>query len=317
LEGDPGDDTLVGGPGNDLLNGETGDDSYIWDAGDGNDTIHDYYGTNTLIIGDGIEPSDVKFTRAGTSYRDAVFIMPSGERITVEMWYSGSAYQMDEIHFADGTVWTRATVNSFNPLFEGTSGPDTIQGSPGDDILAGFEQDDRLEGSSGSDTYIWNVGDGSDAIYDSSGTNTLIVGEGVNPADLSLSRSGNDLVIEFNDLSSGSVTVERWYSGSSYRLYEIHFSDGTVWSRSDISAIAAGTVSPFARTSASGSGRSSRVFNINDPTWIDIEDLERTRYGKDSGSAGSSGGCGAGPSWLAVGIALLVKAASFRKGRTQ
>jgi hypothetical protein len=132
-------------------------------------------------------------------------------------------------------------------------------------------------------------------------------------------------VIELNDPSSGSVTVEKWYSGSAYRLSKMTFADGTVWSRSDISDIAAGTKQPFTSASTSGSGRSSRVANENYPTWISMEGLGSINNNSDSGSnsdstdknqafGGTSGGCGTGSAGLVAGIVLLVKAA-FRRGK--
>jgi Ca2+-binding RTX toxin-like protein len=305
LKGGSGSDTLIGGPGDDLLNGEAGGDTYIWNPGDGNDSIHDLYGTNVLALGEGIEPHGVKFTRAGTSHRDAVFIMPSGERITVEMWFSGAGYQMDVIRFADGTAWTRQDVNAFSPLFEGTDSPETIQGSPGNDTIIGGKGNDRLEGSGGGDTYVWNPGDGNDTIYDLSGSNALELGEGVNPTDLALSRSGNNLVIELNDASSGMVTVEKWYTGSAYRLAEMRFNDGTAWTRADITAIAAGTKEPFSVALSGGSGRAARVASANDPSWISMEGWEKARQNQASDGA-SGGGCAAGASGLiAFGAALL------------
>jgi uncharacterized protein (TIGR03382 family) len=323
ISGLGGADSLTGNKGPDRLEGGSGNDMYYWGIWDGNDIIYDSLGTNVLVLGGGIEPSGVKLTRAGTSHRDAVFIMPSGERITVERWYSGSAYQLAEIRFADGTVWSKAYVNALSPLFEGTDGSDTLQGSPGNDIMAGRLGNDRLEGGSGGDTYIWNIGDGEDIIYDSSGSNVLLINGEVNPADLSLSRSGSNLIIEFNDALSGKATVEKWYSGSAYQLAEIRFEDGTVWSKADITAIAAGKMQPFSSSPSFGSGRSSRVANENDPVWMSIEDWEKLQQNQiPSGGAngnsggGAGGGCDAGTSGLIAFGALLMAWILRRRGES-
>jgi Ca2+-binding RTX toxin-like protein len=232
ISGLGGSDSITGGKGNDRLEGGSGDDTYYWNMWDGDDTIYDPLGTNILVIGEGIDPSDVKFTRTGTSCRDAVFIMPSGERITVERWFSGSAYQMDEIHFADGTVWTRKDVNAFSTLFEGTDAAETIQGSPGGDTIIGGIGDDRLEGALGDDAYIWNPGDGNDTIYDYYGKNVLVLGPGIYPGDVKLTRTGASRRDAVLIMPSGErITVERWFSASGYQTDEIHFADGTVWTR--------------------------------------------------------------------------------------
>jgi uncharacterized protein (TIGR03382 family) len=245
--------------------------------------------------------------------------MPSGERITIDRWYSGAAYQLAEIRFADGTAWSKADVNALSPIFEGTDEAETIQGSPGNDTIIGHGGADRLEGSSGNDTYIWGTSDGHDTIYDSSGTNVLLINGEVNPTDLSLSRSGTNLMIEFNDTSSGKVTVERWYSGSAYQLAEMRFEDGTAWSKADITAIAAGTKQPFSASMSIGSGRSSRIPNENDPVWMSIEDWEGLRQDQVSGgeaNGGSTGGCAAGTSGIIAFGALLLAGIQRRRAKS-
>ncbi|MBE0497328.1 MAG: tandem-95 repeat protein, partial [Campylobacterales bacterium] len=69
-------DTLAGGKGNDILKGYLGDDTYLFNRGDGHDTIHDYgrYGSNysyynagndTLQFGEGIGAEDLVFRMNG------------------------------------------------------------------------------------------------------------------------------------------------------------------------------------------------------------------------------------------------------------
>lgn len=40
--GEDGNDTLIGGTGSDYMEGGAGDDTYIYNVGDGLDTIYDY-----------------------------------------------------------------------------------------------------------------------------------------------------------------------------------------------------------------------------------------------------------------------------------
>jgi Ca2+-binding RTX toxin-like protein len=310
-----GNDTLVGGAGDDYLEGETGNDTYIWGLGDGNDNIYDSSGTNVLEIGEGVEPADVKFTRSGTSYRDAIFIMPGDERITVERWFSGSGYQLSEIRFDDGTVWTKAIVNAFSPLYEGTDADETLQGSPGNDTLIGGAGNDRLEGGSGNDTYIWSPGDNNDTIYDNLGTNVLEIGEDVDPTTVALTRSGNNLVIQLEDEGAGSVTIEKWYSGTSYQLSSIKFADGTTWPRADITAIAAGTKAPYS-VSASGTGKGSALSNYEDgPIWSGTKTMEETDA-QEPGTASSGGsGCDTGVMGLVGLVTALAVRLLARKGK--
>lgn len=59
-----GDDVLIGGQGNDALKGGMGNDTYIFNLGDGQDTIHDSLGKDILKI-NGLRLSDVLFTHEG------------------------------------------------------------------------------------------------------------------------------------------------------------------------------------------------------------------------------------------------------------
>jgi Ca2+-binding RTX toxin-like protein len=283
LKGEAGDDTLAGGTGSDRLEGGAGNDTYVWDLGDGSDTILDNSGTNILEIGEGVDPSDIQLFRSGSNYADLAFLMPDGGQVTVEKWLSGSSYQLSEVKFADGTVWTKADVNDMQAAIEGSAsadtitgtssndaiyglagsdtlkggsgndslsggeGDDTLKGETGDDTLTGGLGDDTLEGGAGNDTYVWNMGDGSDTIYDNSGTNTLQIGENADPAGLSLSKSGNNLVMWIDD---SSLTLKDWYKGASYQLASVEFADSTVWTKADVNDIASGAKEPFSTAPA-------------------------------------------------------------------
>jgi Ca2+-binding RTX toxin-like protein/pimeloyl-ACP methyl ester carboxylesterase len=279
IYGGAGNDTLAGGGGNDRLEGGVGNDTYIYNPGDGNDTIFDNLGANILLIGEGIDPSGVKFTRSGQNFLNGVFIMPDGGSITVEHWFNSlGTYKLSEIRFADGTVWTKNYVDSLSTLFEGTEGDDVISGSPGGDIIYGYGGNDTmhgqagddiliggpgadfLQGWTGDDVYIWNPGDGSDTIYSQfGGGDVLEIGGGIDPAGLSFSRSGNNLEIHLNDEAGAMLTIQAWHVSDLYKLSGIRFADGTAWTQSDISDIASGTKAPFSTASRNQSGGQKNV----------------------------------------------------------
>ena len=49
-----GHDTIIGGAGDDYINNSGGDDTYIYNLGDGNDTIQDVHGNDVIEFGEGI-----------------------------------------------------------------------------------------------------------------------------------------------------------------------------------------------------------------------------------------------------------------------
>ncbi|MCK9374436.1 MAG: Ig-like domain-containing protein, partial [Sulfuricurvum sp.] len=59
LIGGEGDDTLQGGAGDDTLEEISGDDVYLYDRGDGRDTITDFGGIDTIMFGEGISAQDI------------------------------------------------------------------------------------------------------------------------------------------------------------------------------------------------------------------------------------------------------------------
>jgi hypothetical protein len=261
ISGGTGDDILVGVEGSDILNGGAGSDIYIWRLGDGNDVISDASSSgenNVLIFGEGVLVEDISFSQNGN---DLVFTNDvSGETITLKDWFSDDSYKLAEVKFYDGAIWTGEQISdsvlgSAGQTISGTSGVNvrtrgsgnnTISGLGGADTITGGKGNDRLEGGAGNDTYAWNLGDGNDTVYDNSGTNRLEIGDGVDASELSLNRSGNNLIIQMNDEPRSTITLEKWYSGSAYQLAGISFADGTAWTKADINDIASGAKAPFA-----------------------------------------------------------------------
>lgn len=79
------------------------------------------------------------------------------------------------------------------------AGNDRIWAGAGDDILDGGTGNDQLLGEGGNDTYIFRVGSGQDKIIDTDptagNTDTIWIGSNLTPDDITLRRSGNNLVV--------------------------------------------------------------------------------------------------------------------------
>ena len=241
LHGNDGDNTLIGGAGNDTLYGGAGNDVYQFARGDGHDTIAEYdygYGANkdTIRFGPGITAADIAIARVGSGV--VLSVMGSGDSVTIANWAYGSPYRIEQVEFADGTVWSSDDLGArvLALPYLGTDGDDYLTGDPEGNVLVGGRGNDRLQGGFGNDTYLFERGDGQDIIEEWGGAvDTLRFGAGIGAGDIVLVRSGSDLVLSLAG-SEDRVTLRDWAYGGSSRVEQVAFADGTVW---DAAALAA------------------------------------------------------------------------------
>jgi Ca2+-binding RTX toxin-like protein len=111
LDGLAGDDSLDGGEGNDLyllgagndsVYDTAGDDAYVYNPGDGDDTISDQGDTDYLEFGSGIDPLDVTVTGDG----DGGYYLSLADGSVWIQYGSEPGNAIEEVRFADTTVWT-------------------------------------------------------------------------------------------------------------------------------------------------------------------------------------------------------------------
>ena len=189
LFGGSGNDTLDGGTGNDLLAGSLGDDVYL--PGSGVDTISDFGGMDELRLGAGITPDQVERIRPDGSDDLSLRVLGSPDEVRVANWFTDPSFQLEQVVFADGTVWDAATASTLRRL--GTEGDDLLQGSfSTGGLLEGRGGNDQLFGGMGNDTL--DGGTGSDFLLGGSGNDYYVVDD------------SGDTVIE--NPSEGDDTVE-------------------------------------------------------------------------------------------------------------
>ena len=94
---------------------------------------------------------------------------------------------LEQIVFADGTIWTRADIRTKLISQAGTPGNDAINGASTCRHHRRWPGNDTINGEGGADTYIYDRGDGNDTIADKAIDNGIdkLTLTGVNP-----SRSG-------------------------------------------------------------------------------------------------------------------------------
>src|SRR3989454_1456274 len=237
-----GNDTLDGGTGNDTLIGGPGSDTYLFGRGYGRDEIFDFHysGTdlNTIRVAADVSPDDVTVQ----SSQDNLVLSISGteDQLTVDFYFSNPAYQVEQVAFADGTIWDTSTIinRGQGVALVGTDGPDHLSGGFFNDTLDGGAGNDFLAGGPGNDTYLFGRGYGQDILFDQnysgSDMNTVRLSADVAPTDVTLQTDVNgDLLLGING-TSDQLTVQNYFVDPVYQVEQIAFADGTIWDTNTI-----------------------------------------------------------------------------------
>ncbi|HEX2925163.1 MAG TPA: calcium-binding protein, partial [Ruminiclostridium sp.] len=230
---------------------------------------------------DGVAPEDIGIARK--NYDLELSIEGTSDKLTVKNYFSAydstgcyyrgeSVNKVEQIRFADGTVWDVAYVKNAARNINGTDGADSIggyndqeniisglggndnifggnnndslAGGDGDDKLYGYSGNDTLdggtgtdylEGGSGNDTYIFGKGYGQDKIYDYDSTsgNCDSVQFGEDVLNMIFTREGNNLKVSVNN-AADALIVDSWYSGSAYQVEQFKASDGSTLNNTQV-----------------------------------------------------------------------------------
>lgn len=209
LYGGAGNDRLIGGRGDDRSYGGDGDDVFEFAAGDGADLVSDLDpvslasgGSETLQFGAGIAAAGTTLARQGA---DLALMPGAGDRVVIEGYFGRGDFET--IRFADGTVWSQATVASRLPI-NGTAGADTLTGTATIDVIDGLGNpvgtEDIIDAGGGND--LVDGGAGRDVIRGGDGNDRLYGGiestRKITYRDVLYGEAGNDV------LNSGSAPAD-------------------------------------------------------------------------------------------------------------
>lgn len=208
VSGTPAGETLSGTAAQDALRGGDGSDT-LW-AGSGNDALYGEAGSDLLY---GEAGDDVLM---GGADNDELYDFWGTNRL------DGGAGD-DGLYGGDG-----------DDTLLGGEGADYLSGGAGADRLDGGAGDDSFDGGPGGDSYRFGRGSGQDVLLDydpaAGVVDTIRMDAGVLPADVTLSRSGDHLVISING-TADQLTVHYffWQEQPDRQIERIAFADGTVW----------------------------------------------------------------------------------------
>lgn len=174
-----GDDTLSGGRGNDLLYGGGGNDMYVFNRGDGQDTIINGLvdmtpPAGTLLFGNDVDARQLWFSRSGDNL--LVEVLGTEDRVTLRNWYAKQTNRLERIlagdgvalYQIDGLVQAMAAYRAAHPTFSpyvGFEVPDdallrsalSAAGVPPGSVVQGPPQGtpvaNTMQGTGGDDIY--------------------------------------------------------------------------------------------------------------------------------------------------------------------
>ncbi|MEV5032350.1 cadherin domain-containing protein [Sphingobium sp. LMC3-1-1.1] len=207
LGGDEDDNVLTGGQGNDTLRGGVGDDTYVWNIGDGADNIKD----------------------AAFSIEEAVTSAGQlADGYSVKSWATTGA-----IEPVSGYRYWRLQVQDSNGtlVYDSSSYVYAPGVTPAAPIPSAYIQAGWLGGFSRT-----NGQQVTRFAYDSSvsgGEDVLEFGQGIGLGDLKFTRTGNDLLIQYNGSSTAQLILYDQFTANG-AIETLQFADGLSASLSSI-----------------------------------------------------------------------------------
>ena len=217
LRGSTGADTVDGNAGNDDVGLGAGNDSFVWNIGDGADEVRGDADTDTVTVN-------------GSASADAITVSPSAtpDHIDVNGGLDITSTENLVVNGLGGND-TLSGVSLAAGLVQlslnGGAGDDVLSGSNGNDSLSGGTETDTVDGNqgldtalmgAGNDTFVWDPGDGSDVVEGGADQDTLrfngsaaaeVFTMSANGSRLAFARNIGNIAMDVDDVEAVTVNA--------------------------------------------------------------------------------------------------------------
>ncbi len=256
IVGNSGNNTITGGLGNDYIESTLGgDDTYIYNLGDGYDTINELGGNDKIKFGAGITKDSLVFVRNNSdlliNFRNADGDIVDGN-IRIENYFEDNDKKIETLEFADGSTLTDfeknvnvlAGENDLNNIWNlsevqlwgdgdysviGSYGDETIIGNAGNNTYNPQSGNDTIiDTEGGNDTYIYKHDSNNKFILDIGGNDTVKFGSGIELESTNFVRYGNNLRVYFPDVNNAFIQIEDYFVDDAHKIERFEYADGTV-----------------------------------------------------------------------------------------
>ena len=237
---------IAAGGGDDFIVGGAGDNIFLINKDDGQDTIYELAGTNTVEFGAGISFSDIASGLMKSGDDLILRIGQTGQSLTVKFFFS-HRNTISQFRLSNGQVITAGqllgafgmaapTASATVPALVAAQAPDVeLTGSAGADVLIARHGTLRMQGLAGDDILVprgpavtmeFGLASGKNLIVAYEGDNTILFSADVafNDIAMNLGRSGDDLLLK-NSRDGSEVHVYQFFTRAN-TISRIRFASG-------------------------------------------------------------------------------------------
>ena len=192
------DDEIIALGGNDDIEHTSGND--LIDGGDGNDELTLNYSSRR---------EDLRLNlQSSSNYSNFDYPSLDGS-IEVNADSGGYNNRIDFNNIEEFSI-TTGRGNDFIELGYDNISDDEINAGGGNDYIYAGLGNDTIDGGAGFDTFVYQLGDGTDIISDDSGSNDTISLVGMSLNDLSLDFNNEDLVFSFTGFPEDRLIIDNY-----------------------------------------------------------------------------------------------------------